>query len=631
MDDFIYRPSSSEIESTNIMKFARKNDIASLEELYKRADEDPEWFWPAVIEDCNLEFFTEYSKVQDQSDGVPYTRWFTGGSVNITYNCVERYAGSEKDAISYEGEAGERSTISYAELDRITGKLGGSLLKMGISRGDRVGIYMPLNPECVYAFYAIMRIGAVAVPMFSGYGVEAVRNRTEDSGIKALFITASYTRKGKQVDMTRTARSVEGIHLIIHGSTELKENESDFYSLVESGEYTRSVKTGTEDPAIMLYTSGTTGKPKGTVHVHGGTLVNTTKEVKYYLDMGEEDTLFWITDLGWMMGPWSIIGANALGGTVFVYDGAVNYPEMDRAWDLVKRNGVTILGLSPTFVRLAKYNGIDKPMDGVRLFASTGEPWDEESWLWLFHKTGGSKVPIANISGGTDIIGCFLASTAAIPLKPRCLYRGLGMNVSVYDESGVPVYDKVGYLVSRKHCPSMTRGIWGQKERYLETYWGKYGNAWFQGDWAEMDRSGYFFLYGRADEVIKVAGKRVGPNEIEDSATKVPKVTECAAAGIPDTLKGETVVIFYTGTAGKDVEKDIRRQIENDLGKSFSPKYIVHLESLPKTKNGKILRRVIRKVFLDSDPGDTSTIEDSGILEHIRNIGRELSGGVGND
>lgn len=629
MDDFVYRPSPDQIRNTNIMKLALKNGIESLEELYRRADEDPEWFWPAVIEDCNLEFFSGYDKVRDQGEGIPHTRWFTGGSVNITYNCVERYSGSEKTAIRYEAEDGKQNTTSYAELDRITGKLAGALVELGISRGDRVGIYMPLNPECVYAFYAIMRIGAVAVPMFSGYGAEAVRNRAENSGIKALFITASYTRKGKNVDMVEIAREVEGIHLIIHGSTHLGKNESDFYSLVESGKYTRSVRTGTEEPAIMLYTSGTTGKPKGTVHVHGGTLVNTVKEVKYYLDMRAEDTLYWITDLGWMMGPWSIMGANALGGTVFVYDGAVNYPGMDRAWDLVERNGVTILGLSPTFVRLAKYNGIDRAMEGVRLFASTGEPWDEESWLWLFHKIGKSQVPIANISGGTDIIGCFLASTAAIPLKPKCLYKGLGMNVSVFDEKGETLFDSVGYLVSRNHCPSMTRGIWGQKEKYLETYWGKYRDAWFQGDWAEMDRSGYFFLYGRADEVIKIAGKRVGPNEIEDSATKVDEVTECAAAGIPDQLKGETVVVFYTGSAGKSVEINIRKQIENDLGKSFSPKFVVHLETLPKTKNGKILRRVMRNVFLDSDPGDTSTIEDGEVLERIRAIGRELyAGGV---
>lgn len=626
MEDFVYVPSPEQVKSTNIMQFALKNNINSLEELYRRADDEPEWFWPSFIEDSGLHFFRDYDKVLDSSDGIQFTRWFTGGEINITYNCVERFSSLDKPAIKYENEAGEKNSISFREMDRITGKLAGSLKRIGVEKGDRVGIYMPLNSECVLAFYAVMRIGAVAVPMFSGYGTEAVRSRVEDGDIKTLFVTGSYSRKGRHVDMIGIARRVGNLKLIVHNGEDLMENEFDFYSLVNSGEYTESLHTGSEDPAIMLYTSGTTGKPKGTVHVHGGALVNTVKEVKYYMDVKPNDTLYWITDLGWMMGPWSIIGTHALGATIFVYDGAANFPNEDRVWDLVSGNGVTLLGLSPTFVRLAKFNGIDRPMDGVRLFASTGEPWDEEGWIWLFEKIGRKKVPIANISGGTDIIGCFLASTAAIPLKPRCLYRGLGMNVSVYDDGGNDIYNSVGYLVAKKHSPSMTRGIWKQKQRYIDTYWGKYGDAWFQGDWAEMDREGYFFLYGRADEVIKVAGKRVGPNEIEDSAMKVDEVTECAATGIPDPLKGEVVVIFYTGRSGEDVERKVKKRIESDLGKSFSPKHIVFLESLPKTKNGKILRRVIRNVFLNADPGDTSTIEDAESLERIREIGMRLTG-----
>ena len=575
MEDYVYTPSPDQVRETNIMQFALKHGVRDLKELYRKADDEPEWFWPSVIEDCGLDFFKDYEKVMDSSEGVQFTRWFTGGKINITYNCVERFSDLDKPAIKYESESGKKSSISYREMDRMTGKLAGSLKEIGVGKGDRVGIYMPLNPECVLAFYSIMRIGAVAVPMFSGYGAEAVRSRVRDGGIKTLFITESYSRKGRPVRMIETARTINDVTLIVHNSSELRDNEHDFYALVENGEYAKSEYTGSEDPAIMLYTSGTTGKPKGTVHVHGGALVNTAKEVKYYMDVKPGDTLYWITDLGWMMGPWSIIGTHALGATVFVYDGAANYPDEDRVWDIVADNGITLLGLSPTFVRLAKFNGIDRPMDGVRLFASTGEPWDEESWLWLFETIGRGSTPIANISGGTDIIGCFLASTAAIPLKPRCLYRGLGMNVSVYDEDGNDVYGSVGYLVARKHCPSMTRGIWKQKERYLETYWGKYEDAWFQGDWAKMDREGYFFLYGRADEVIKVAGKRVGPNEIEDSALKVREVTECAAAGVPDKLKGEAVVIFYTGKSSDDVQKKVRDQIKSDLGKSFSPKYIV--------------------------------------------------------
>jgi len=487
-----------------------------------------------------------------------------------------------------------------------------------VKKGDRIGIYMPLNLECVIALYAIMRIGAIAVPIFSGYGTDALQTRIDDAGIVYLFTSARYFRKGKEIKMAETARAVQNVHLIISGEIELMDGELSFTALVENGEYIETAHTESEDPAIMLYTSGTSGKPKGTVHVHGGTLVNVAKEVKYYMDVRRSDTLFWITDLGWMMGPWAIIGANCLGASVFLYDGAIDYPTYDRLWNLVDGNGITLVGVSPTLIRNYKFNGVSKELKGVRLFGSTGEPWDEESWKYLFNVLGSGKVPIVNVSGGTDIIGCFLASTPAIPLKPRCLYRGLGMNVSVFDDSGKEIYNEIGYLVAREHTPSMTRGVWNQPERYKENYWAKYGNAWNQGDWAEMDENGYFYLYGRADEVIKTSGKRIGPNEIEDAVLKVPEASEAAVIGIPDELKGEAIVVFYTGRDNEETITLIKEQVSKSLGKSFSPKYIINLPTLPKTKNGKIMRRVLRTIFMNQDPGDISNIEDQSVIGQIR-------------
>lgn len=625
MHGFAYEPSSEEIQKTNIYHLAESLSLNSIEELYRVADMDPEKFWPAVIKDCNITFSRHFDSVVDQSNGPPFAKWFVGGLINAEYNCVERWRNSEHAAIRFEDEEGNRSSLTYAELDRRTGKLAGGLKSFGIGKGDRVGIYMPLSPETITAMYAIMRIGAVAVPVFSGYAADAVQKRVEDAGISFLFTSCSYAHKGKRVAMIEIARRVRGIKLIVSGTESLRENEYSFEELLNSGEYLETVETSSEDPFIMLYTSGTTGKPKGTVHVHGGSFVNIVKEVKYYMDVHKEDSVFWITDLGWMMGPWYILGTHALGSTVFVYNGSIDYPDLGRINKLIENNSVTILGLSPTYVRMLKHNSFSNPLKGIRLIGSTGEPWDDEGWMYLFEKLGDSKTPIANISGGTDLIGCFLASTPAVPLMPRCLYRGLGMNVSVFDEEGNEIYDDVGYLVAKKACPSFTRSLWNQEEKYLETYWSKFKDVWFHGDWAVMTRDSYFFLLGRSDDVIKVAGKRVGPNEIEDAAMKVDGVRECAAIGVPDNIKGESIVIFYMGKEDRATEERITTSVESDLGKAFRPKSVVHISSLPRTRSGKIMRRVVRSAFLGLATGDVSNLENPDSVKEIVAIRSEGS------
>ncbi len=618
MEEIVYKPSREALESTNIYKLSLLLGQESVEKLYEFADLEREAFWDAVVKDCGIQFFEPYSRIIDESGGKEWTKWFTGGKINMAYNCVEKHKDSSAPAIICENEDASRISISYRELDEKTGRMSAFLKSNGVGSGERIGIFMPLAPESIVAMYSIIRAGAVAVPMFSGYGKEAVETRVRDASIRFLFTVESYVRKGKKIKMADTVRGITGLKLIVKGNHEI--NDIDYDMAENFDGYLSSQKMNSEDPAIILYTSGTTGKPKGTVHVHGGATVNILKEVKYYLDFKESDILYWITDLGWMMGPWSIIGANGLKGAIFLYPGAVDFPNEERVWDMVERNGIKILGLSPTFVRTMKAKGVRRKFAHIKAFASTGEPWDNESWKWLFEHYGGSKVPICNISGGTDIIGCFLASTPAMPLKPRCLYRGLGMNVSVYDEEGKDTLNQVGYLVSKSHCPSMTRGILGSDSRYLDSYWSKFKGVWYQGDWAEMDEDGYFFLYGRADEVIKVAGKRVGPNEIEDSVNAVNGVVESAATGIPDPIKGEAIAIFYTGKPDSEVLTGIKSKVEIDLGKSFGPKYIFHLDALPKTRSGKIMRRAIRDAFLHKEQGDLTGIDDHTILDKIRNL-----------
>ncbi len=621
---YVYNPTREMIESTNIFKFAKYNNIKEIKDLYARADSDPEWFWDSLVRYLGISFFRNYDKVIDTGHGNEMARWFVGGRVNIAYNAVERYSNEKKAAIIYESEDGSTVSISYKELDQYTGKLAGSLKKAGIKKGDRVGIYMPFNAKSVIAFYSVLRTGAVAVPMFSGYGGEAVGVRSMDAGIKFLFTSYSYIRRGRVIRMIDTARMID-VPRIVDGLTHPSNGEYNFDEFMNSGEYVSSESMDSEDPAIILYTSGTTGKPKGTVHVHGGTLVNVTKEVCFYTDMNESDTIFWVTDLGWMMGPWEIIGANTLKGTVFLYDGAMDYPDKYRLWNIIEKNKVSILGISPTLIRMYRYDGINRPMDGVRVFASTGEPWDEETWLYLFNVIGKGKIPISNISGGTDIIGCFLASNPAIPLKPTCLFRGLGMNVSVFDDGGNEIYNKIGYLVARKPSPSMTRGIWGDYDRYIETYWSRFNGVWFHGDWAMMDEDGYFYLYGRSDDVIKVAGKRVGPGEVENIVMEVEGVEECAVIGVPDRMKGEAIAVFYTGTESENVEDQIRLKIESAIGKPFSPKYVINLNALPKTRNGKIMRRIIKSVFTGKDPGDVSNMDDTSVIDDIKEKYQEIN------
>lgn len=614
---FSYNPSKEAIINTNLMKFAMKNNL-DIESLYKKADNDPEWFWPKVIEDAKIEFFEKYDKVMDTSLGIPFTKWFVNGKINIAYNCVERYKESKKIAIIYENEKGETFKVSYEELDKLSSYLSSYLTDMGIQKGDRVGIYMPFNLNSAIAFYSILRIGAVVVPMFSGYGYEAVKTRVEDASIKLLFTSEGYMRKGKFIDMKKVHEKIK-VKKIIEGNA--NPEEIKFEEAIKGNKYTYSEKTSSEDPAIMLYTSGTTGKPKGTVHVHGGALVNISKEVKYYMDLKGEDVLHWITDLGWMMGPWALIGTNALHGTIYLYDGAVDYPNIYRMWDIVSKNKVTLLGLSPTLVRMYRFNNISKPMEGVRLFGSTGEPWDDESWEYLFNVIGNKKTPISNISGGTDIIGCFLASNPAIPLKPRCLYKGLGMNASIYDENGNEVYNKVGYLVAKKPSPSMTRSLWKDDKKYISSYWSTYKEVWYHGDFGEMSKDGYFYLYGRSDDVIKVSGKRVGPNEVEDMAMKVPGVLEVAVVSIPDNIKGEAIAVFYIGEENK--EEEIKKTISEGMGKSFAPSYILKVKGLPKTRNGKIMRRVIKNAFLGTELGDLSNTDDIQLINDLIEMGKK--------
>ena len=382
-----------------------------------------------------------------------------------------------------------------------------------------------------------------------------------------------------------------------------------------------------ESPLMIAYTSGTTGVPKGAVHVHGGFLVKIAQEVAHQVDMHAADRLCWVTDLGWIMGPWELVGGLAAGGTIVLLEGAPDFPAPDRIWSLVERHGVTILGVSPTLIRALMKHGTEPvrshDLSCLRILASTGEPWDPESWRWLFEHAGGARCPIINLSGGTEVGACLLSALPITPLKP-CSLAGpaLGMAVDVFDAAGKPLRHGVGELVCTKPWPAMTRGIWGDPERYIATYWSRWPDVWVHGDWASIDDDGDWFLHGRSDDTLNVAGKRLGPAEVESILAEHGAVAESAAIGVPDSLKGEVIhcfaVLHHGHEPADSLRSELRDRVAHALGKSFAPDQIRFVTELPKTRSGKILRRLIRKVALGQDPGDLSSLENLAAIEAIR-------------
>ena len=380
---------------------------------------------------------------------------------------------------------------------------------------------------------------------------------------------------------------------------------------------------------MLIYTSGTTGRPKGAVHVHGGFPVKGAQDLAHGFDLGPGDTLFWFTDLGWMMGPWAISGALLLGASLVMYEGVPDFPGPDRLWELVERHRVTHLGLSPTVIRALMAHGADPvrahDLSSLRVLGSTGEPWNPEPWWWYFREVGGGRCPIVNYSGGTEVSGGIVSCTLLAPIRPTS-FNGpnVGMAADVVDPVGAPVRGQVGELVVRAPWPGMTRGFWRDPERYLETYWSRFPGTWVHGDWAEIDADGYWYIHGRSDDTLKVAGKRVGPAEVESAAVSHPSVLEAAAVGVPHEIKGEAIVVFCVLRPGETDTPDLRAaigaRVANELGKALRPEAVEAVPALPKTRNGKIMRRVARAAYLGLDPGDLSALENPGAVDAIRGL-----------
>jgi acetyl-CoA synthetase len=640
MNDLIWHPTEELIRSSNVRRFMQRHGIKTYEELITRSTDDIEWFWDAALQDLGISWYQPYHKVLDTTAGIPWARWFLGGKTNIVYNCLDRHLPSRsgKTALIWEGEDGAIRKMSYGELDREIGRLANALKDLGLRKGDTMGLYMPMCPEIVTAFYAGLKIGLIVIPIFSGFASAPLTSRLAHAGAKLLITADASLRRGKVLPIKSEADAaadhLPGLrHLVVvkHLGAEIPWNPDRdvwYHELIAGRPETHATEPlDSEDYALILYTSGTTGQPKGSVHTHGGCLAQMGKELGYHFDLKPDDRFFWLTDIGWMMGPWMIIGVHLFGGTVLIMEGAPDHPKPDRLWEIIERHRVTIFGISPTAVRMLMRAGdawvARHDLSSLRILGSTGEPWDAESYLWLFRNAGGEQIPIINISGGTEIVGCFLAPLPITPLK-ACTLRGpgLGMDVDVFDDQGKPVRGQRGHLVCKKPAPSMTRGFWKDPGRYLETYWSRWPGVWFHGDWAYIDPDGFWFLEGRSDDTIKVAGRRTGPAEIEEALIAHPAVSEAAAIGVPDPVKGEEAVGFVILKPGytpiESLREELIAQVVRMLGKTLRPKEIRFVTDLPKTRSAKIVRRVIRAKYLgQADLGDLSSIENPQAIEEI--------------
>jgi acetyl-CoA synthetase len=641
MTNIAWRPSQEYIEQANVTRFMRAHGIDTYEDLILRSQGDIEWFWGAVAEDLEIEFFTPWEKVVDTSDGIPWAKWFVGGTTNLAHNCVDKWAERTPDAVAviWEGEEGAVRRVTYAGLREMADRLAGALRSLGVGRGDAVGIFLPMAPETVAATLATAKIGAVYLPIFSGYAADAVATRLADAEAKVLLTADGFLRRGQAVQMKEVAdAAADQVSSVKHvvtwrrlgrGNAPWGPRDLDWEELcAEQPDRFETEPLDSEHPLFIAYTSGTTGRPKGSVHVHGGFTAKIAEEVAYQADVHPGEILFWVTDLGWIMGPWEIVGAGALGATVFLYEGAPNHPEPDRIWAMVERHGITTLGVSPTLIRALIPAGdewVEKhDLSSLRVIGSTGEPWNPEPYMWLFERVGGGRCPIINISGGTEVGACFLSPLPITELKP-CTLRGpaLGMAVDVWGPDGKPVpRGEVGELVCTKPWPAMTRGIWRDPDRYLETYWSRFPDVWVHGDWASIDEDGFWFLHGRSDDTIKVAGKRVGPAEVESAVVHHPAVAESAAVGIPHEVKGETIWCFVVTKPGAATDDSLAGELKHvvaaHLGKAFMPARIVFVDELPRTRSAKILRRAIRATVIGEDPGDLSSLENPTAIDKIR-------------
>ena len=654
----VWEPAAAHFERSALVRLYQRLGFTALDTFRERAAAEPARFWEELVRELGIQWTRPPRETLDLSRGKPWARWFPGAGFNYTSAALDHWVAAgrgDAPALVWEGEDGATRTLSYRALLDEVGRVANALRALGVGRDDRVGIFMPLTLECAVATLACGRVGAVFTPIFSGYGAGAVATRLNDSGAKLLITADGFYRRGNVVEMKRIADeavrqspSVERVLVVrrIEGECPWNQAIDVWWDELVPTQAPESAVADTEatDSYMIIYTSGTTGQPKGARHVHAGFPLKAAADQLLCFDVQQDDRIFWYSDIGWMMAPWLIQGALLRGACAFLYDGAPDWPGPDRVWQLVARHSITLLGIAPTAIRALMRQGSEHvrkhDRSSLRALGSSGEPWNPDAWLWYFHEVGEGRCPVINYSGGTEISGGIVGCTTIEPLVP-CAFSGPvpGMVADVVNAAGERVRGEVGELVVRQPWVGMTQGFWrgpteadqrgeteraeGADERYLSTYWSALPETWVHGDWARVDKEGYWYIQGRSDDTLKVAGKRVGPAEVEGAAMTHPALAEAAAVGVPHPLKGEEVALLCVLKPGQSASDDLAEQLADVvvavLGKTLRPSVVRFTRELPKTRNAKVMRRVVRDLCAGkTELGDLSGLENASAIDAIK-------------
>jgi acetyl-CoA synthetase len=633
----VWHPSDSDVANAQVSALARRLGVAGFDDLYDLSLRDPDAYWREVTRFCGVRWSRDYRRYCDLSRGKPFPSWFVDGELNWVDMILDNEEAADRLAVIAEREDGSVRRVTYAELRAEVRSLAAGLLATGLRRGDRIGLLMENGIEATVSLLAVAYIGAIVVPLFSGFGADAITTRLQSCSARALIATSGFQRRGRFVDVRAIVEAVRaelpGLDYVIMKRSPEDPAPSDADagylrwedSLRSPEDAPPSARMSPDDPFMVIFTSGTTGKPKGAVHVHGGFPIKIAHDAAVHFDVGPGDVFCWPADMGWIAGSLVLGSALLRGATLVCYDGAPDYPDWTRMARLIERYRVTHYGSSPTLIRGFVANqsaSTAADLSSVRLLITAGETIAPEHFVWFQRHFGRGTCPLINYTGGTEVSGALLGSVVVKPIVPAAFNsRSPGVAVDVVDSTGAPVINTIGELAVLAPFVGMTAAFWQDEQRYLETYWRAVPGMWIHGDLAMKDEAGHYFLLGRSDDTIKVAGKRVGPSEAEEILVEIPGVQEAAVIGAEDPVKGQAIVAFLVCDGDADaISRTASTRIQERLGRPFAPRAVYVIAQLPKTRSSKIMRRVIRSIYSGSPPGDLSSLVNPESIEEIERV-----------